>query len=212
MTTLKRTGFTPVLLAAFALSFGATAHASIQRLDLPSMVELADDAIDGTIVRRRVIRIDHPKDGEQLYFTIVSIEGRSLASGAPLAVDVAYAGGFVDAQHGVWNSEAPAADDVRIGNRVVAFFKHTPNMGGDFAANAICAAHGGIYRAFESRRGTIVQGRGAGYAIAGNVELEGLRANVAALALEKAQRERANARGVGPQPGTQRSDAKKEPR
>ena len=41
-----------------------------------------------------------------------------LASG-----DVTFQGGFIDEEHGVYNSEAPVADDVKIGNRVVAFYK-----------------------------------------------------------------------------------------
>ena len=38
------------------------------------------------------------------------------------------------------NSEAPSADDVRIGNRVVAFYKWIDNMGGDLAGNALYAS------------------------------------------------------------------------
>ena len=93
-----------------------------------------------------------------------------------------FAGGFVDAEHGVNNSEAPSADDVRIGNRVVAFYKWTSNMGGGLAANALYAAHGGLFRTFEARGGTVVQGRGEGYAIPTNVGLAQLEQNVKALA------------------------------
>lgn len=176
------------LLLLAALAFAAPAQASIQRLDLPAMVELADGAIDGTIVRQRVVRIDHPRDGAELYFTILTIDGRALADDAPLSVDVVFAGGFIDARHGVWNSEAPAADDVRVGNRVIAFYKHSSNLGGDFAGNGLCAAHGGIYRAFDARRGAIVQGRGDGYAIGANMELAHLRSSFAALVRAKAAR------------------------
>lgn len=172
----------------FAALFAAVAHvasASVERLDLPRMVARADGAVEGVIVRRRVVRIDHPKDGPELYFTFLTIEGRALADGAPLTVEVVYGGGFVDARHGTFNSEAPAADDVRIGNRVVAFYKHSANVGGGLAGNALYAAHGGLYRAFEARKGVIVQGRGEGYALEANLELAELRARVAALGHEK---------------------------
>lgn len=171
------------LCMAFAVAAAAPpVRASIERLDLPTMVAKADGAVEGVITRRRVVRIDDVKDGPELYFTLITIEGRSLADGAPLTVEVVHAGGFVDARHGVFNSEAPAADDTRIGNRVVAFYKRSANVGGGLAGNALYAAHGGIYRTFQAAKGVIVQGRGAGYAVNGNVELATLRARVTELA------------------------------
>jgi hypothetical protein len=177
----------PLVLGALLAALAPVASASIERLDLARMVGRADGAVEGTIVRRRVVRIDDPKDGPELYFTFLTIEGRSLVDGTPLTVDVVHAGGFVDARNGAFNSEAPAADDARIGNRVVAFYKHSANMGGGVAGNALYAAHGGLYRAFEGRKGVIVQGRGDGYALDGNVELATLRAHVAALARDRAE-------------------------
>jgi hypothetical protein len=173
-----------LLAAALLCGAAVPARASIESYDLAGIVRRADGAIDGTITQRRVVRIDHPRDGAELYFTLLTIEGRSLFDDRVVTVEVAFAGGFVDARHGTYNSEAPAADDVRIGNRVVAFWAYTPNMGGGFAANSLCAWHGGLYRTFEARRGAIVQGRGAGYAVAENVELAALRAHVATLARE----------------------------
>lgn len=176
---------TPTLalpLTAAALLVAATlGTAQIERLDLNQMVSKADNAVFGTIVNKEVIRIDHPTDGPELYFTTLTIEGRSLRNDESLTVDVTFAGGFVDREHGVNNSEAPSADDTRVGNRVVAFYKWLPNMGGHLAGNSLYAAHGGLFRTFENRGRTVVQGRGEGYAVPTNVEFTKLKSDVVAI-------------------------------
>ena len=169
------------LTAAAVLVAAALGTAQIERLDLNQMVSKADNAVFGTITNKEVIRIDHPKDGPELYFTTLTVEGHSLRNNEPLTVDVTFAGGFIDNEHGVHNSEAPSADDVRVGNRVVAFYKWVDNMGGDLAGNALYAAHGGLFRTFEGRRGTIVQGRGEGYAVSTNVELAALNQQIVTI-------------------------------
>lgn len=176
---------TPILalpLTAAALLVAATlGTAQIERLDLNQMVEKADNAVFGTIVNKQVIRIDHPVDGPELYFTILTIEGRSLRDDKDLTVDVTFKGGFIDEEHGVNNSEAPSADDTRIGTRVVAFYKWSDNLGGQLAGNGLYAAHGGLFRTQEARGKTFVLGRGEGYAISKNLEVSELRSSVAAI-------------------------------
>jgi hypothetical protein len=169
------------LLAALVAT-AAPSAAQVERLNLEQMVARADDAIYGTITEKHVIRIDHPKDGPELYFTSLTIEGRSLRSDRPLTVTVWFGGGFVDATHGVWNSEAPKADDQKVGNRIVAFYKWVSNMGGDHSGNALYAWHAGLFRTFEATKGVIVQGRGDGYAIQFNVTLADLRQQIAQAA------------------------------
>lgn len=176
------------LLAAGAalVASASLAWATIQRLDLATMLQISDNAIVGTITHKETIRIDHPVDGPELYFTALTIEGTSLKDGKNVTVDVWFGGGFVDAQHGVHNAEAPSDDDQKLGNKVVAFYHYEKNMGGDHAGNALVAWHGGLYRTFESRGGKlIVQGRGDGYAIPTNVELNALTKQVQALAQRK---------------------------
>jgi len=171
-----------LLGSAVALCVAATlGTAQIERLDLGQIVAKSDNAVVGTIVAKNVIRIDHPVDGPELYFTTLTIEGRSMKSDNPVTVDVSHMGGFVDATHGSFNSEAPSSDDTKIGNQVVCFYKHSENMGGDFAGNSIYAWHGGIYRTFERRDKVIVQGRGDGYAIATNVALSELDTQIKQL-------------------------------
>jgi hypothetical protein len=158
-------------LGAIALiALGTAGTAQIERLTLRQMVNKTDNCVLGTITDREVIRIDHPVDGPELYYTFLTIEGRSLLTDEPLTVEVAYPGGFIDKNRGVHNSEAPSDEDTRIGNRVVAFYKWIDNMGGDLAANCLYASHGGLYRTFDSQGKVIIQGRGEGYAIETNTE------------------------------------------
>lgn len=177
---------TALVLGGAALAGAAVlGTAQIERLDLNQMVQRSDDAIVGKITARNVIRIDHEVDGPELYYTSLTIQGRSLTSNEPRTVDVWFGGGFINETEGVFNSEAPTMDDQKVGNQVVAFYKFEENMGGDLSGNALMTWHGGLYRTFESRGTTFVQGRGNGYAIPSNLRLDDLDAQVKSLAEAK---------------------------
>lgn len=167
--------------AASVALVGALGMAQIVRLDLDQMVAQTDGAIYGTIVDRSVIRIDHPIDGPELYYTTLSIQGRLLGSAKTTTVGVTFAGGFIDDEHGVWNSEAPSADETRLGNRILAFYKWSDNMGGDLAGNALYASHGGLYTTLQAGGETIIQGRGDGYAVRQNETIINLEERVEAI-------------------------------
>ena len=153
------------------LMASATSTAQIERLNLTQMVAKTDEAVMGKIVGRDVFRVDHPVDGPELYYTTLTIQGESLYSGADKLHSVTFPGGFINDRDGVFNSEAPTADESAIGNIVVVFSKWSDNMGGDVAANALYASHGGIYQTFIARsKDTVVQGRGTGYALELNTE------------------------------------------
>ena len=184
MRTIQRASCAALLLGAL----GALSVAQIKSFTLPEMIETADQAIYGQVIASRVERIDSPVDGPELYYTTITIQGRTLADGQAATVDLTFRGGFVSATEGVFNSEAPAADDVRVGKRVVAFYRWTDDMGGGKAANALVAAHGGIYRTIETPSGPAVLGRGAGYAVSSNRHLEQLEASVRTLAASKQKR------------------------
>lgn len=173
--------FKPVLALAVLCWTTTWTSAQIERLNLEQMVAKSDDAILGEIVKSEVIRIDHPIDGPELYYTHLTVKGRSLVDGKAQTTVVTFAGGFVDSEHGVWNSEAPSTEDTKIGNEVVAFYAHTSNMGGGLAANALYAAHGGLYRTVEGRMGKVVLGRGDGYAIAENLKLPTLDERITSI-------------------------------
>jgi hypothetical protein len=172
-----------LLAGLVGLGIATLGVAQIERLDLSQMVQKADHALFGTIVDHQVIVFDHPIDGPELYFTHLTVEGFDLATNEERTVVVSFAGGFVDAQNGVYNSEAPPADAVRLGNRAVVFYAYTDNMGGDLAANAIYASHGGLYQTVTGRGGdVVVLGQGDGYAISHNIALPELQERVAVLA------------------------------
>jgi len=94
---------------------------------------------------------------------------------------VTFPGGFVNENEGVWNSEAPTADEIRIGNRVVAFYGWVDNMGGDVAGHALWASHGGLYQVAGSAAKQVVLGKGEGYAISSNWELDKLDQEITRL-------------------------------
>ena len=171
-------GLAVVLAGVFGSAVGL---AQIKSYTLPEMVGQADGAVFGEIVASRAFRVDDPVDGPELYFTTLTIEGREVGSDRPLLVDVTYHGGFVSETEGVYNSEAPVADDVAIGNRVVVFYEWSDNMGGSVAGNALLAAHGGLFRTVAGSRHVAVLGRGEGYAIDRNLKLSDLDAAVAKL-------------------------------
>ena len=182
---MKKTSKVLGLAVAALFTAAALGTAQIERLDLPTMLQKADDAIHGTITHSEVIRIDHPVDGPELYYTHITVEGRSLSTGATESKVITFHGGFIDDENGVFNSESPSADDVRVGAEVVAFYVWTDNMGGDLAGNAMYAGHGGIYRTVKGRKGTVVLGRGDGYAVSKNITLTDLDAEVSRLTREE---------------------------
>jgi hypothetical protein len=179
---MKRSILLGLAVAAFAVF---SSEAQIERLTLSSMVQKTDDALIAEIVGSEVIRIDHPVDGPELYFTHLTLEGQSMRTDANQRIVVTFAGGFINDEEGVWNSEAPSADDIKIGNRVVAFYKHVENLGGDLEANALYASHGGLFRTVDSPNGVVVMGRGEGYAIGANVRLDELSKSVKTLSKQE---------------------------
>ena len=173
---------TRAAVSALALTVcGALGVAQIERLDLDQMVAKTDNSIVGQITAKKVFRIDHPVDGPELYYTTLTVRGRSLVDGKLITVPVTYPGGFINPEEGVYNSEAPSDAETRIGNEVVLFYKWTDNMGGDVAGNALYASHGGIYRVAKSGSEYVTLGKGEGYAISKNWKLKALDAEITRL-------------------------------
>ena len=181
MSKIHSLGLPALLLGAL----GAASLAQIKSFTLEEMVATADSAVYGTIVGSHVFRVDSAVDGDELYFTTLTIEGRSLKDGSPLTVDVKFHGGFLNDTEGVYNSEAPSADDVQPGKRVVAFYQWSYDLGGGVAGNALVAAHGGLYRTVDGPRGAAVLGRGQGYAVGANVRLSQLETALSHLYAQK---------------------------
>lgn len=177
-------------LGALTLGLAATAaHTQILRLDLDGMISRTENAVYAEIVDRKLFRVDHPIDGPELYFTTLTLRGESLLDGTAITTKVTFPGGYdPETGEGVWNSEAPNPDDVRVGNRIVAFYKWVDNMGGDVQGNVLYAAHGGLFRTTGSANGTVVLGRGDGYAVSSNVKLTNLRSQIATIRQAKQQK------------------------
>ena len=174
------------VLGAGLLATSGVARAKVVALDLPAMMQVCDGAIHGTIQQRQVFRIDHPIDGPELFYTTITVSGRSLVNGSEARVEMTFPGGFITAEEGVYNSESPFEQEVKIGNEIVAFYDWTENMGGDVRGNGLVAAHGGLYQVEENRLGqSIVRGRGPGYAVSSNLRLEELDSEITRLGEER---------------------------
>jgi hypothetical protein len=170
------------LLAAmpFLLGIGAPAVlASIERLDLRLMVTKADGAVVGSIASVTSTLHARPDAGEHV-FSHVRIVGTDLYTGAPADVTVSFIGGrygeFVD-----FCCEQPTTNDLKVGGKVVAFYKWAPGMGGGDGMNALYASHGGIFPVLAGPRGEVVLGKGDGYAVSANVPLLQLQAEANAI-------------------------------
>ena len=165
----------PIGLAIAAIfASPSSGPAQIKAYTLDEMVAESDGAIFGQIIGQRVFRVDHDVDGPELYFTTLTIEGTTLGDRAASTVDVTFAGGFINEEEGVFNSEAPIADDIKIGNRIVAFYAWQDDMGGEVAGNSLMAAHGGLYRTVTGPTRSVVLGRGDGYAVPFNIKVDDL--------------------------------------
>jgi len=177
MNRLHRLGLPALILAAL----GSAGLAQIKSFTLEEMVRTADNAVYGQIVHSRGFRVDSEQAGPELFYTVLTIQGHTLADGQPITLDVTYRGGFVSDTEGVYNSEAPAADDVKVGKNIVAFYRWADDLGGGVPANTLVAAHGGLYRTVDGPRGAAVLGRGEGYAVGANVRLAQLETSVRTL-------------------------------
>ena len=81
--------------AAFLAVGTLGAFAQIEALTLQQMVQKTDGAVVGEVVDRSVVRVDHPVDGPGLYFTTITIRGKSLYTDQVITVPITFAGGFV---------------------------------------------------------------------------------------------------------------------
>jgi hypothetical protein len=181
MLTKGRLLATAGLLAAAAVGF-----AQVERLDLPTMIQRTgcEGTILGKIVKQEVFRTDVPNKG--LFFTQLTVEGTDLVSGLPKTIEVKYIGGFISPNEGAYNSEAPHADDVKVGNEVLIFHKFEEDMGNGVSGHTPYAWHGGVYRVVDTaRNGKVVLGRGTGYAVSKNWKLGELKAEIARICSEQ---------------------------
>jgi hypothetical protein len=179
--------FSALLLAV--ATAGPSARAQIKRMTLDEITTTTDHAVVGTIVDREVIDLGNEVDGFGLYYTVLTIQGESLHDGRKTTVDVVARGGWIDEQRGIgaWDSEAPTQDELAIGKKVVVYYHWVDNIGRGVGANRLYASHGSFFRTVEGPEGTVVMGRGEGYAIDKNVKLTSLRQATRSILTEAAK-------------------------
>jgi hypothetical protein len=174
MTDPRRFAVRGALAAALLL----VGTAAIERLDLRQMVGRADGAYAGRIVSSWTTWNEAEGSAARI-FTHLRIVGENLYTGQPADVTVSFFGGDFGTER-QWHADMPTAADTKVGNRVVAFAKWHPTMGG-VGMLGIYAAYGGLFRLENGPRGEVVIGRGEGFAVEKNVTLEGLRADIGRL-------------------------------
>lgn len=183
MMKLSSLSAAALLLGAFALQ---PTRAAIEALDLPTMLTRVDQAVQGQVVDRSVFRVDHPTEG-RMFFTTITVRGTSLVDGRELTVPVTFLGGYVSPSEGTRVSEMPADHVTQVGQDIVAFYRWSDDMGYGVAANALYAAHGGVYTVVEKGSKEIVLGRGQGYAIEANTSIAELRPRIQKIAADLVQ-------------------------
>ena len=177
----------PSLVAALLCVATPTTNAQVKAMDLTEMVGVCDHGVYGQIIGKKVSRVD-AEDGRILYYTTMTIEGRMLADGTPIKIDVSYPGGFVSEEEGYWHSESPGDDETKVGSHIVAFYKWFNGMGEAHTTNWLYANHGGLYQSVEGPQGSMVLGRGKGYAVSKNIRVTDLEKAVKQIRLEDAKR------------------------
>ena len=91
-----KASFTLLLGATALLTLGAASHAQIERLNLNQMVQKTDDGVIGRIISKEVFRVDHPIDGPELYYTSMTVQGRTLKGDKETQIVVTFPGGWID--------------------------------------------------------------------------------------------------------------------
>lgn len=169
------------LSAALVAVLGALGSSAILELNLDEIVTQSDQAVYGEVIERSVHKVVTEESTD--YYTTLTIEGRLVGSKTPVTVDVTYGGGFISEEEGVYNSESPSDAETQVGRSIVAFYKWQDGFAGA-GANALYNAHGGLFRTDVGPAGTIVLGRGKGYAIDRNIGLTKLDGEVTSIRIK----------------------------
>ena len=167
----------PWLAAPLALALLVRGgDACIEALTLPEMVQKTDAAVLGTVVDVHTVRFQ-PEDDDRLIYTVVTVTGEDLYTGEPRTIDAAFLGG-VHQGEAMLVTSMPAPSEYRIGNPVLVFSAPVEGWGPD-VDRCMYAAMGGVFRTIDTRKGTVVLGKGEGTAVAHNTRLADLRSGIA---------------------------------
>ena len=160
-----------LLAAAMTVLLVQGGSACIEELDLASMVAKTDSAVHGTITDVRTVRFV-PEGDDRLIFTILTIEGKDLYTGNATTTEAAFLGGTFESDSMMVTS-MPAPSEYRLGNDVVVFRGAVEGWGPEID-HAVYAAMGGIFRTIETKKGTVVLGKGEGFAVESNLLVSNL--------------------------------------
>lgn len=161
--------------AAVALLLVQAGRACIEELDLGKMVAKTDLAIQGTITDVHSVKYT-PEGDDRLIYTVLTVEGEDLYSGEQVTHEVAFLGGTFEGETMTVTS-MPAPSEYRLGNEVVVFSGPVEGWGPD-VDRCVYAAMGGIFRTVDTKNGTVVLGKGEGFAVEGNVLAVDLKSQI----------------------------------
>jgi hypothetical protein len=171
--------------AVCGLALAGGALACIESLDLEKMMSKTDACVRGTITDVQAVRSTIDDTDWARIFTVVTVEGEDLYTGQPRTLEMAFMGGTHQGETELVSS-MPAVSDYRIGNKVVAFSAPIASWG-ESVGRCLYATYGGLYREVQTRKGPVVLGKGADFAIENNVRIADLKASIAAI--QKANKE-----------------------
>lgn len=161
-------------LAGLVLA-GTTAYACIEALDLNKMVSKTDVAVRGTITNVRTVKYTPPGD-DRIVYTLVTVEGEDLYTGQPRTIEAGFVGGSFGGDSMMVTS-MPAPADYRVGSKVVAFSAPVQGWGPE-VSRCLYASYGGLFKEISTKNGSVVLGKGDGFAIEKNVAVDDLRAQI----------------------------------
>ena len=150
-------------VALVALPVGA----SIKAMNLEETLELHTDVVQGTIVSKDTVVLDHPWEGS--VYTRLTIEGTSLLTGETGTTEALFMGSH-DPKDRFFHSEMPELKDVRLGNEVLVMIGRHADVESVKHLNILFNL-GSVYRIERGFGEPVVIGKGEGFAFSGNVRL-----------------------------------------
>jgi len=164
-----------LLGAATALLLVQVGSACIEELDLGKMVSKTDHAIHGTITDVHSVSFT-PEGDDRLIYTVLTIQGEDLYTGEQVTREAAFLGGTYQGDSMTVTS-MPAPTEYRLGNDVVVFSGPVQGWGPEID-HCVYASMGGIFRTVDTKKGTVVLGKGEGFAVEGNLTVAKLQQQI----------------------------------
>jgi hypothetical protein len=165
------------LKSTFAVALAATllaipVGAAIKAMTLRELMQVTHEAVQGKIIGRETVRLNHPWEGA--VYTQLTIEGESLRTGEKKTYEVVFHGSHeTEDWYGV--STMPSLQDSRLGGETLVFFAKHPLLPG----KSLISNSAGMYRlelGFGAEK--ILMGKGEGAAFATNTKLTDVRKQV----------------------------------